>query len=203
MSLRAIKVCFAAAIVMVTVGAPVAGHGLALQIPAATVSNPLKAFPNTTVRYYDVTGTDVRSIRAYMNAHGAKDPNDGGVFDAITRWHISWRWPVMNGVCQTSQVRMRFSADVLLPRLTKIDTLTPEVRNAWNRYMSALITHEAGHVRHAYEHMDEVAAAIRPAGCADANRAGQAAVKRLNQYDIEYDRETRHGETQGAIFPLR
>ena len=71
----------------------------------------------------------------------------------------------------------------------------------WNAYIQALVRHEAGHLRHAYENMGSVLSAIRASSCAGANAAGQAAVRALARWDIAYDRETRHGLSQGAHFP--
>jgi len=173
-----------------------------LQVSEPDVST-LSALPNTTLTYYDVPGTDARAIRTYMDEHGAVDPNDGTINDAVTDWYIRWRWPVVNGVCNLAEVEMTFSGDVVLPRLSEADRLSQADRDDWNRYMTALIAHEADHLRHAYENMEDVAAAIRGASCEDANDAGAAAIRVLTQFDIDYDRETQHGITQGAVFPAR
>jgi hypothetical protein len=67
--------------------------------------------------------------------------------------------------------------------------------------MAALIDHETGHARHAYDHKDDAAAAIKSSSCDTADAAGEAVIRELSQYDVRYDAETRHGETQGAVFP--
>ncbi len=71
----------------------------------------------------------------------------------------------------------------------------------WDNYMAALERHEAGHLRHAYDNMGSVLRAIRASTCTQANEAGRAAVRVLARWDVTYDRETRHGFSQGAHFP--
>ena len=78
---------------------------------------------------------------------------------------------------------------------------TPADRTAWDRYLAALMVHEAGHVAYTYDRRSDVLAAIRSATCATADRAARAALAAIDAYHIAYDRETGHGATQGASFP--
>lgn len=75
--------------------------------------------------------------------------------------------------------------------------------------MTALQLHEDGHKDHGVAAAQEVLSTITnlPAypSCPEletaANTAGKSVIERYNQKDIEYDRVTQHGATQGAIFP--
>lgn len=67
--------------------------------------------------------------------------------------------------------------------------------------MAALIDHETGHVKHAYEHRADIENAVKSSSCEGANAAGVAAVAKMSKFDIGYDAVTRHGATQGAWFP--
>ena len=54
--------------------------------------------------------------------------------------------------------------------------------------------------------MDQAIAAMPPAGSCDtlgtsANALGKSILRKYNQLDLDYDRDTRHGTTQGARFP--
>ncbi len=162
---------------------------------------PLRAFPNTTITWYDVPGTDTRAIHDYMRAHGATDPHDQSVGEGWTQWHLKWRYPVTPAGCDTAAVQVRFSADVTLPRFVDFDRMDAAHQAGWDRYLNALIVHESGHIRHAYQHVDDVAAAMRGRNCGDVNAAAQAAVDTLGQYDAAYDQETHHGQTQGVRYP--
>ena len=88
---------------------------------------------------------------------------------------------------------------VTLPRL--VGETSPEALDRWRRFIAALRTHEAGHARYAYEHVGDVKAVLSGPSCANASAAGEAAIRRIAQHDVTYDLETRHGATQGAVFP--
>ncbi len=156
--------------------------------------------PNVSVEYYDVSGADVAAIRASMNARRPTDPRDGQPHDATTSWHISFRYRDDPGGCHASQ-DPEFSAVVTLPRLADEGRVSSEALGRWRRFIAALRTHEAGHVRWAYEHVGEVKAALTAPSCAGAGAAGEAAIRRIGQHDALYDQQTRHGATQGAVFP--
>lgn len=85
----------------------------------------------------------------------------------------------------------------------------PDLVAHWNRYMNALQTHENGHkdigLRIAQE-IDSSIAGLPPQKNCDAmgalaNKTGQAILTKHDQDDEVYDRKTKHGATQGALFP--
>ena len=156
--------------------------------------------PNVSVEYYDVSGADVGAIRASMNARRPTDPRDGQPHDAVTSWHISFRYRNDPGGCHASQ-DPEFSAVVTLPRLANEGGVSSETLARWRRFTAALEAHEAGHARWAYEHLGDVKAALSAPSCAGAGAAGEAAIRRIALDDGAYDQQTRHGATQGAVFP--
>lgn len=165
-------------------------------------TGPLAGIPNLDVQYYDVSGRSVAEIRAAINRVRPRDPNDGLAVDALNRWYISWRWPADGrGGCALGRTEIRFNATLRMPRLVNVASTPRALVARWNAYMEALVRHEAGHLRHAWENMGSVLSAIRASSCAAASEAGRAAVRVLARWDVDYDRETRHGFTQGAHFP--
>lgn len=163
---------------------------------------PLAGIPNLDVQYYDVSGRSVGEIRAAINRVRPRDPNDGLAVDAVNRWYISWRWPSNGrGGCDLARTEMRFTATLRMPRLVNRAATPRAVLVRWDTYMAALERHEAGHLRHAYDNMGSVLRAIRASTCNQANEAGRAAVRVLARWDVTYDRQTRHGFSQGAHFP--
>lgn len=173
---------------------------IALALTAATAS--FASVPGVRVRTYPVSGSDVPAIRASLDAHGLLDGQDGTPVEAVTHWRFTWRWPgTAAGPCRLAAAIVRFSATVTLPRLVGLDTLPPNVAANWRRYRASLEAHEANHVRYAYAHRAEVLAAIRGATCATADAAGQAVLRALIDHDRAYDRDTRHGASEGAVFP--
>jgi predicted secreted Zn-dependent protease len=178
--------------------------GLAASAPAEPPpsSGPLAGIPNLEVEYYKVSGSSVAEIRAAINRVRPRDPNDGVAVDALNRWYISWRWPGNGrGGCDLARTELRFTATLRMPRLINAQRTPRAVLARWQAYVAALERHEAGHLRHAYDNMGSVLRAIRASTCANANENGRAAVRVLAQWDILYDRATRHGFTQGAHFP--
>lgn len=170
--------------------------------PSAAALGLLAALPNTEISFYDVDGADAAALRQAMDAAGPVDPRAHRRFDALSSWHVNWHWPSDGqGGCDVSRVALTFRASVRMPLLVHPLRLDADTADAWGRYITALAVHEAGHVRHAYDHIGAVAAAIRSAGCADANARGDAALDALARYDVDYDRETGHGATQGAAWP--
>jgi predicted secreted Zn-dependent protease len=189
--------------------ARLAALGLALAFSAAPAAaeppaagSPFAGIPNVEIQYYDVTGRNPREIREAMNQARPTDPNDGLRLDALSRWRMGFGWPRRGpDQCVLDQARVNFTATVLMPRLVDAEVLPQSVRTRWQAYIAALETHEAGHVRHAWEAVPIVLAAIRASTCANAQEAGRAAVRAAAAFDPEYDRATRHGLSQGAHFP--
>ena len=160
------------------------------------------AYPGTSVRFYDVDGTDEKSIRDALNALGPKSRDGTRRYDAVTDWHAAWHWPGgADGKCDLEHLDYSFQITVTLPHLHDRDRLSPAVRQAWGRYMAALIDHESGHAKHAYEHRGEIEKAVKASSCDGANAAGLAVIAEMSRFDVQYDAETHHGATQGALFP--
>ncbi|MBP2158717.1 MULTISPECIES: DUF922 domain-containing protein [Asticcacaulis] len=163
----------------------------------------LKRFPNVTITWYDVPGTDGKAIFDYMAAHGPVDKRDGFRAHGTTTWRMNWEYAgrADGSGCDTARVKMRFGGTVLLPRLTQYDELSPRDRVAWNRTQAGLIAHEEGHLHIAYSQMETVAQAIRHSDCAGARAAADAVFARIDARNAEYDRETQHGLVESDKFP--
>lgn len=158
--------------------------------------------PGVTITYYDVTGRTPAAIRASMNAQRPTDSNDGKRVDALSRWSMRWRWRGDGrGGCDLATTQIDYSATVLLPRLADPAALSAANLARWQLYLAALTRHEDGHLRHAHEQVGTVLAAMRAATCATATEVGRATLARIAEHDVAYDRETKHGATQGATFP--
>lgn len=189
-----------AALSLVAIPVALLAAAAAAEPPAAT--SPLAGIPDVEIQYYDVAGRSPREIREAMNRIRPTDAHDGQRVDALTRWTMRFGWPRRSPTdCVLDRAQVRFSAVVQMPRLANADAVSASLRARWQTYVAALETHEAGHVRHAYESVATVLAAIRGSDCAGAPQAGQAAVRAAGAWDGDYDRTTRHGATQGATFP--
>lgn len=77
----------------------------------------------------------------------------------------------------------------------------PTLVDKWNAYVRNLTLHEEGHVDNIAESYLDVRTAIQGATCPTAEAQAQATLEVIGQFDRDYDRDTDHGATQGAVFP--
>jgi len=172
------------------------------ETPGLTLEARLAGITNVEIVHYDVRGDSLFAIRRALNQAGPRDPNDGQRVDALALWYIQWRWPdAPGGGCDLSRAEIRFSASVRMPRLVAGPDTPEAVRLRWQRYVTALERHEANHIRRAWDARESVLAAIRASSCANANADARAAIAIMGRRDVDYDRTTRHGLSEGAHFP--
>ena len=177
-----------------------------LALPAAAPrqggEDPFAGIPGVTYTYYDVTGDTPAAIRKDMNTKRFVDPSDQKPVDSLSRWRYGWRMQRgADGQCDPSSVTVTFAAEVKLPRLTGLDTLPRPVAARWQRYYAALLRHEAGHVAYAWSRHDALLAALKASSCETMKAVGTAELDKIRAHDRAYDGETRHGASQGAVFP--
>jgi predicted secreted Zn-dependent protease len=169
--------------------------------PRAPITLPATLWPkDTQIHWYDIEGDTEAELREQLDARGPEI--DGSRHDAYTSWYVTWRYPDSHSEagCSTGPVTADVKVVVTLPRWKGFtDENDPLVRR-WRRYLEALKTHESGHRETGFR------AALPPqATCELASQvADETARKILDEYrarDVEYDAETNHGITQGAVFP--
>ena len=172
--------------------------------PAAALPAPaaLADIPNLTVRYYEVQGRDGRTIRRDMNAKRLVDSVDGLPVDAQTRWRHNWRVPGGPSGCDPSRAEVSYTIEMTLPRLAAGVTLSRSEQAEWDRYYKALLGHERNHALMAVRAAGALQSALREAGsCETAKSAADRVLAPLREASAEYDRRTRHGFTEGAVYP--
>jgi predicted secreted Zn-dependent protease len=173
----------------------------------AAVGTPLAAAASTervATTTYRVYGTTEAEIRTSLDA---RRPGD---YDARTQWFVDWSYTsaVRNSRCVVATSKVHTRINFTYPNWVAPTAATEEVRTAWTRYMSRLRVHEAGHATNGRITARRIAATLRATtatNCTALDRALNSAITRHfsagNALDSAYDRRTRHGATQGAIFP--
>lgn len=158
---------------------------------------------NAQIDYYEIKGSTANELRLSMDELRPKDPYDNDrPVDAYTDWYISWNWPGYGTIdCDLSAAVVDYKIRVILPHWEPPTNVSPEFIGRWERYIQNLVLHEKGHVNHILENYLDVRTAIQNATCATAESEAQKVLDRLRGFDSSYDSETRHGETQGAVFP--
>lgn len=161
-------------------------------------------------QYYDITGATPAELRRAMRERG---PAEGDRrWDGYTRWNVRWRYRYAPraGVCRMTDVNVTYTSTITLPRWSPAPSISPDIVREWRRFVSALEGHERGHryigadaAREVLRRIRDVQAMHCTAIGAEANALGQRILDDYRERQRAYDDETRHGQTQGALWPPR
>jgi predicted secreted Zn-dependent protease len=163
------------------------------------------------IEYYDVSGDDATQLRAALDREGPMG-SEGRRYDGRTVWNLTWTYRYgtdESGRCALRSYQITDDVHMILPQWRAPSSAPDELRRRWAIYVRALHSHEDGHVRNGSDAADAIVNLLTNFGsrpsCGDIDRELQARGKRIVQQfidkDIDYDRDTRHGATQGAVFP--
>ena len=129
---------------------------------------------------------------------------------AHAQWYLSYTYrqrSVPGGSCAIESVSTKLDLKVRMPRWTPPPGASQDLVRRWERYLDALRVHEAGHLqvgRDFESNFKRAAVAMSTADCgalASALRARfDSLLEQSRQRDLDYDAQTRHGATQGAVF---
>ena len=133
---------------------------------------------------------------------------DGKTFHGYTTWYVAWnfRWNTLSsGQCVITSVNTTVSTNIILPSLRR--NANADLQQ-FDPYIAALTRHEEGHKQFGIDAAKEVDQAIlnlEPrANCKqleiDANNTGRRILERFKALEVEYDKTTKHGCTQGACL---
>ena len=149
----------------------------------------------------DVSAADVRFEYYDVSAPGGHMGR--------TDWHLSYKYTrrAMPTGCQVASLDTQLDLKIRMPRWTPTSGAAPDQISRWQRYQSALLGHEYGHVQNARNteaSFRRAALAARTADCgsldATVRSLFETSIQQGNAADRAYDDQTRHGATQGASF---
>lgn len=163
-----------------------------------------------TIKYYDVRGASIDELRRDVFSRGPYDERNDQRYAGWAEWRIEWsfdRREVPQG-CAVNQASTKTHIKYTLPRWVDVDKAPAELRDRWQEFVEALTYHEFGHGRLARELAERIEFAIgslppEPT-CEELDRkVNELANRMILEDDTQeaYDRETLHGQTQGAAFP--
>lgn len=170
---------------------------------------PVGVSGRTSVFYYDVHGSTIAELRADMRRLGPKV--DGTSFVGETRSPMRWTWrteSTRSGTCVIRDVNVLINAQITLPRWTPPANADSNVVKEWNRFLTALEVHEAGHkdisAKAGKAIIDRLRNLSEPCGLLGtrANELTRDIVTRQMDEQRAYDATTRHGLTQGTAFGM-
>lgn len=183
--------------------------GLLLLVNSIVFATPATSEVQT---YYKITGSSDRELRAQMNKLGPVD--QGRHFDAKTSWHINWRYnwhydgPNQTH-CYVTSVQISDNIETILPSWTDEGSADSLLQNKWDAYLLNLTTHEQGHGTNGKRAADEIEKALLATpvqrDCnalkTELDKRAYDIIHKHNDWDLQYDTDTNHGKTQGAVFP--
>ena len=158
---------------------------------------------------YAVAGTTPEEIRVSMNRQRPADKS-GRRLDAFTDWQVrrEYRHSSTAEQCALTSFKTTIEVVTTLPRWSG-NRGDSALAQRWDRYQRALEEHEKGHAQigiKTAEAMQEELSKLEPhATCADLQHAIESRAKDIldgaREEEADYDRRTRHGTAQGAVFP--
>jgi predicted secreted Zn-dependent protease len=156
---------------------------------------------------YHLAGATAFELADDLRRHRPRDER----FTGWTRWRLRWRIEPerRGGLCHPGPVDVHLEVTTVLPEWEAPPDASPLLRSQWATYIDALADHEAGHADLAETTADRIRdgiAALAPHVSCTALRAlahayGRAEVDLLRNRNRDFDEDTGHGATQGAIFP--
>lgn len=159
-------------------------------------------------RFYEISGNSLDQLREQINLKGTKW-NDGKTYSALTNWDIHYKYRVTRNNGRYSVRSADTSVDIsyYLPKLN-VDSCTPDLAQRWKDYLAHLQRHEYGHKDLAVQTASQVnemfatlpTFATEEELAAEITKRTEEKFRQLKEIQIDYDRDTRHGETQGAVL---
>lgn len=196
------------------VNGSVASQGLeTLELISPIAPHPLPSDPRVSIthRHYPIRGTSATELRSQLAQQGVFEPAEGRRYDAKTDWAVHWTYRTrsQSNHCTIADSGTRVEITFTYPHWNPPPGTARSLMREWQRYLAALQLHEEGHKNHGIAAARDIAQVLTQlpaaASCnqlsAKANSLAQQVIRRYNQKDIDYDRSTRHGFTQGAVFP--
>jgi len=164
--------------------------------------------PLATYRIYGSTADELRDQIKHC-APGASD-TALAEFTGETTYNLSWQYSVQvsGDSCRLVNAKVGLHLVTSLPDWPGSSTATAGLTGRWQAFMTGLITHEQGHAA-----LDKIYGAklvsdlnnLGTIACTalknDAEAIVQADTTALNQANAQYDAQTDHGNSQGAVLP--
>ncbi|MDT0632147.1 DUF922 domain-containing protein [Rubrivirga sp. S365] len=161
------------------------------------------------VRPYAVRGRSVAEVHRSMRAGGPTD--HGTTYFGMTASDVVVRFRAVAGGagCRLEAVEVDLDLTMTLPDWDPGGPVDYALRRDWARFTAALRRHEDGHRDRAVagaEALADAFASVHAPTCPEADAEGRRRVReaydRTAAEQERYDRETDHGRTEGAAWPL-
>ena len=189
-----------------------------LWIPLALVvfaSKQVNAKPVTDfeLKHYEVTGNTIAEIKRSMAKNSPIRTGNKG-FGGVTVWSLDTTYTTVetpDGGCEVRDPKVFLKIKIMLPKLRPGPRLSRRAMAEWERFLGALRAHEMLHAKNGLytaETIEKRMTNLRtkvscPRTKEVLNQGSQVLISNITQRDRDMDRDTRHGETQGAYLDER
>ena len=147
--------------------------------------------PGATLQFYEIEGSSRQELLSAMDRAEITDYSGDFVY-AKTNWYVSADGP-------TADPKIDYIT-VTLPRWRHPEDAEDHLVEAWRKFVTRLIQHEANHVRLVHEALPDIEQALRNGPTASARWRFESALEELRQRERDYDSAASHGETEGAVW---
>ncbi len=165
---------------------------------------------STDVTYYDIHGRTAPELVAEMRRLGPKTSAGASYFgETLSPIHWTWKTRSAGDHCQLASIQVIVRSEITLPRWVPPADTVPGLLAQWKEFLAGLETHEIGHknisgrAARAIQRKLEAASTFCSGVNAEAKRVTDGIVTASQIEQAKYDADTRHGVTQGAVFPPR
>ena len=131
--------------------------------------------------------------------------------NAYTSYWIGWQFDYQvdsDGKCSVSDPTVLLHFKQALPGWANYGTASNQLKSQWLAYTAAVANHESSHVQLTRQTAAQLLQALQNLPATDCsqiektvNQLGQSYLAELSQANQNYDQQTGHGATQGAIVP--
>ena len=172
---------------------------------------PVEYLNTFVVVTYPVSGTTTTAVSKSLEANAIADPHEPNArFYARTDWYLSAHWfsKETSRGCEVDRANVSIALTMTLPALAT-QNVPRDLSDRWSVFTKKAIVHESGHVNLAQDgaralqrdianfpsatNCDVIQTRLR-----DLFDKSFAAIDKAN---VQYDADTQHGVTQGAVFP--
>jgi len=163
------------------------------------------------VQYYQVYGTTAAQVQSQIKQCSQIGQTDES-FAATTNYTVNWQYGYnrdsASGLCVATDAAVGVHVSQVYPNWNYTAGADPAYAAKWRAFVSHLQTHETGHRDLDLQYASKIEQDLKNVQTADCQSFKQAAdgvanadIAALDQANLTYDMQTKHGLTQGAIIP--
>lgn len=157
----------------------------------AAEPSPFEGISGLRFEYYEIEGSTRREIYNSLMQRGPNNGQHWGITRSQTR--DRWRTFTQGSSCRVVEPETTLTITVLLPRHSREDELSEDVRQFWYGIRERIRIHEAGHARIAWDHRNDFRRAAAKANCRTIKKVGEEVGNRIRALQKAFDEETDYG----------